>query len=110
MDVSEDEVFSESDLKPDLDREEEPVVSENEFSKLQNLSPEDLNFSINCVAEAGYAAAIGSDSILKESGTSSKSSATFDCHTTVFKVADETSREEIPCQEIPGCIWKLIQA
>ena len=116
MDVTDNEVLSERDLEPDLDREEEPLVDDNEFSKLQCLSPDDfkitLNFSINHAAEARYTAAIGSgSSTSKESGlSSSKSSSTFNCHTTVFKVADETSREEIPRQEIPDCIWKLVQA
>ena len=64
------------------------------------------------MAEAGYAAAIGSGgSTSKESGlSSSKSPSTFDHHATVFKVGDETSGEEILRQEIPGCIWKLVQA
>jgi hypothetical protein len=116
VDVSDDEVLSEHDLEPDLDREEDPLVDNDEFSKLQCLSPDDfkiaLNFSINHAAEAGYAAAIGSGgSASKESGlSSSKSSSTFNRHATVFKVADETSGEEIPRQEIPGCIWKLVQA
>ena len=55
---------SDADLEPDLSGGEELVIGEDEFSKLQNLSPKDfkvaLNFSINRAAEAGYAAAIGS--------------------------------------------------
>jgi hypothetical protein len=115
VDVSDDEVFSD-DLEPDLDGGEEPLVDDDEFSKLQGLSPDDfkiaLNFSINCAAEAGYAAAIGSGgSTSKDSGlSSSKSSSTFNRHATVFKVVDETSGEEIPRQEILSCIWKLVQA
>ena len=115
MDVSDDELLSESDLDQELDKGED-LVDNDEFSKLQNLSPEDfkiaLNFSINRAAEAGYAAAFGSDScVSKGSGpSSSKSSSSFDRHAIVFKVADETSGEEIPRQEIPSCIWKLVQA
>ena len=75
MDVSDDEVISDNNLELDLNEGEEPVIGKDEFSKLQNLSPEDfkvaLNYSINHAAEAGYAAAIGSDSILKESEPSS---------------------------------------
>ncbi|KIM71790.1 hypothetical protein PILCRDRAFT_16724 [Piloderma croceum F 1598] len=81
--ISDDEVLSERDLEPDLDREEEPLVDDDEFSKLQGLSPDDfkiaLNFSINRAAEAGYAVAIGTGgSTSKDSGlSSSKSSSTF---------------------------------
>ena len=96
MDVSDDELLSENDLDQESDKGEDLVV-DNEFSKLQNLSPEDfkiaLNFSINRAAEAGYAAAFGSDScVSKGSGpSSSKSSSSFNRHAIVFKVVDETS-------------------
>jgi len=66
-----------------------------------------MNFSINQAAEAGFQAAGGSHS--KSAPISSKSSA-FNRHAIVFKVADETLGEEIPRQEIPDCIWKLVQA
>jgi len=109
-DVSEDEVVSEDNpIYEDRDN----FVIDDEFAKLQNLSPDDfkaaLNFSINRAAEAGFAAASQSSS--KETPISAaKSSAVFNCYATVFKVADEVSGDEIPHQEIPDCIWKLVQA
>lgn len=55
--VSEDEVLP--DENPDHD-EEDVFVVDDEFAKLQNLSPEDfkvaLNFSMNHAAEAGFSA------------------------------------------------------
>ena len=109
-DVSEDEVVSEDNpIYEDRDN----FVIDDEFAKLQNLSPDDfkaaLNFSINHAAEAGFAAASQSSS--KETPISAaKSSAVFNRYATVFKVADEVSGDEIPHQEIPDCIWKLVQA
>ena len=54
----EDEVLSDED--PNCD-EEEVFGADDEFAKLQNLSPNDfkvaMNFSINHAAEAGFAAA-----------------------------------------------------
>jgi pterin-4a-carbinolamine dehydratase len=55
VDVLDDEVLSNDDLKSNINKGEEFSVEED-FSKLQNLSPEDfktaLNFSINCAAKA----------------------------------------------------------
>jgi len=109
-DVSEDEILSEEE--PNFEEEEESAI-DDEFTKLQKLSPDDfkvaLNFSINRAAEAGFAAA--SHSVSKHASVSpTKPSATFNRYATVFKVADEISGDEIPRQEIPDCIWKLVQA
>jgi hypothetical protein len=108
-DVSDDEVVSDDD--PNYE-EHDDLIIDDKFVKLQNLSPDDfkaaLNFSINRAAEAGFAAASHSSS--KEAPISAiKSSTVFNRYATVFKVADKVSGDEIPRQEIPDCIWKLIQ-
>src|SRR5882762_5513753 len=100
-DVSEDEILSEEE--PNFEEEEESAI-DDEFTKLQKLSPDGfkvaLNFSINRAAEAGFAAA--SHSVSKHASVSpTKPSATFNRYATVFKVADEISGDEIPRQEIP---------
>jgi hypothetical protein len=88
------------------------VENDDEFATLQNMSTNDfkaaLNFSINRAAKAGFTAALGSSS--KQAPIAPKSSTTFDRYATVFKVSDEILGEEIPRQEIPDCIWKLVQA
>jgi len=63
-----------------------------------------LNFSINCAAEASFAAASNSVAIKEPSTTSFSKSTPFNCYATVFKVADEISVDKIPCEEIPDCI------
>lgn len=112
LNVSDDEILSEMDPEPAIDEGEE-FFNQDEFSKLQNLSPDDfkvaLNFSINRAAEAGFAAASNSVAT-KEPTTSTSKSTPFNRYATVFKVADEISGDEIPRQEIPDCIWKLVQA
>jgi len=99
----------------DADVSKNEVVSDDgqnyeegdEFSKLQNLSPDNfkaaLNFSINCAAEAGFTAASHSSS--KEAPISAvKSSTVFNCYATIFKIADKVSSDKICHQEIPDCI------
>lgn len=109
VDVSDDEILLEAVYEPE---EEDNSNVADDFSTLQNMSPVDfkaaLNFSINRAAEAGYAAA--SCSSTKQTPISPKSSIPFNRYATIFKVADEISGDEIPRQEIPDCIWKLVQA
>jgi hypothetical protein len=106
--VSEDEILSEV---AEEGRSEPNIDKDDEFAALQNMSHDDfkaaMNFSINRAAEAGFHAAGGSSN--KSTPVSAKASA-FNRHAIVFKVADEMSGEEIPRQEIPDCIWKLVQA
>jgi hypothetical protein len=57
----------------------------------------------------GFAAT--SHSVSKHASVSStKPGTTFNHYAMVFKVTDEILGDEIPCQEIPDCIWKLVQA
>jgi hypothetical protein len=94
----------------------QPVDDEedDEFSALQNLSKADfrkvINFSLKSAAEAAAAATQSVVSNQPTPVSNSKSSTTFNRHAIVFKVADEISGDAIPRQEIPDCIWKLVQA
>jgi hypothetical protein len=83
---------------------------DDEFSALQNLSKADfkkvINFSLKSAAEAAAAA---TQSVASSTPITSQK-APFNRHAIVFKVADEISGDEIPRQEIPDCILKLVQA
>jgi len=85
---------------------------EDEFSTLQHLSKADfkrvINFSLKSAAEAAAAA---TQSVTSSAPiTSQKTPTPFNRHAIVFKVADEISGDEIPRQEIPDCILKLVHA
>ena len=114
-DVSEDERML--SFNGNNDRvEDQPVddEEEDEFAALQNLSRADfwkvINFSLKSAAEAAIAATQTASSSQAISTSSAKAPVPFNRHAIVFKVADEISGDEIPCQEIPDCIWKLVQA
>ena len=85
---------------------------DDEFSALQHLSKADfkkvINFSLKSAAEAAVAAtqSVSSSAPI----TSQKTSTPFNRHAIVFKVADEISGDEIPRQEIPDRILKLVHA
>ena len=83
---------------------------DDEFSTLQHLSKADfkkvINFSLKSAAEAAAAA---TQSVTSSAPiTSQKTPTPFNRHAIVFKVADEISGDEIPRQEIPDCILKLV--
>jgi hypothetical protein len=114
-DVSEDERLLSSEGNDD--RVENPPADDeedDEFAALQNLSRADfrkvINFSLKSAAEAAIAATQSASSNQVVSTSSAKASTPFNRHAIVFKVADEISGDEIPRQEIPDCIWKLVQA
>jgi hypothetical protein len=85
---------------------------DDEFDALQHLSKADvkkvINFSLKSAAEAAAAAtqSISSSAPI----TTQKTSTPFNRNAIVFKVADKISGDEIPRQEIPDCILKLVQA
>ena len=110
--ISEDDVISDHQQDNENYGEEIFVEDNDESTTLQNMSANDfeaaLNFLINQAAKAGFAATLGSSS--KQTPIPLKSSTTFNCYSTVFKVSDEISGEEIPHQEIPDCMWKPVQA
>ena len=85
---------------------------DDEFSALQHLSKADfkkvINFSLKSAAEAAAAATQSVTSLAPI--TSQKTSTPFNRHAIIFKVADEISGDEIPRQEIPDCILKLVHA
>ena len=114
-DVSEDERMLSS--KSNDDRVENPPVDneeDNEFAALQNLSRANfrkvINFSLKSAAEAAIAALQTASSNHIVAASSAKASTPFDRHAIVFKVAEEISGDEIHRQEIPDCIWKIVQA
>jgi hypothetical protein len=114
-DVSEDEIMLGSENIEDR-IETQPVDNDedDEFTTLQNLSKADfrkvINFSLKNAAEAAIAVTQNVTSSQVTPISSSKTASPFNRHAIVFKVADEISGDEIPRQEIPDCIWKLVQA
>src|SRR6267154_4112195 len=113
--VSEDERILGSEENED-NIENRPVDDDedDEFSTLQKLSKADfrkvINFSLKSAAEAAAATTQNVPPNQLTPISSSKTSVSFNRHAIVFKVADEISGDEIPRQEIPDCIWKLVQA
>lgn len=114
QEVSDDEEVSGSEF----DNDEEVTAGKNldeedEFLALQNLSPADfkvaMEFALKRAAEASSNTRAGPDAInLVPAPVAPKN--VFNCHAIVFRVADEVSGNEIPRQEVPDCIWKLVQA
>jgi hypothetical protein len=89
-------------------------LEDNKFSALQNLSKADfqkvIKFSLKSATEAAITAMQNVSSSQVTPIASSKTVTPFNHHGIVFKVADKISGDEIPRQEIPDCIWKLVQA
>jgi hypothetical protein len=111
-DVSEDKrILSSEDNK---DRQPVDDDEDNKFSTLQNLSKADfrkvIKFSLKSAAEAAITAMQNVSFSQVAPISSLKTVTPFNHHAIVFKVADKISGDEIPHQEIPNCIWKLVQA
>jgi hypothetical protein len=114
-DVSEDErILGSEDNEDRIEKQPVDDDDDDEFSTLQNLSKADfrkvINFSLKSATEAAVAATQNVPSNQATPISSSKTTTPFNRHAIVFKVADEISGDEIPRQEIPDCIWKLVQA
>ena len=105
--VSDDERILNSE--DEIEYQQDIGGEDDKFSALQNLSKADfrkvINFSLKSAAEAAVAATQNVTSNQLTPISTSKVVTPFNRHAIVFKVADE-----IPCQEIPDCIWKLVQA
>jgi hypothetical protein len=113
--VSDDEkMLGSEENKDEVENQPDDDDEDDEFSTLQNLSKADfrkvINFSLKSAAEAAIAATQNVAASQLTPISASKASTPFNCHAIVFKVADEISGDKIPCQEIPDCIWKLVQA
>jgi hypothetical protein len=110
--VSDDERILDSE--DEIEYQQDIGGEDDKFSALQNLSKADfrkvINFSLKSAAEAAVAATQNVTSNQLTPISTSKVVTPFNRHAIVFKVADEISGDEIPRQEIPDCIWKLVQA
>jgi hypothetical protein len=109
-DVSEDEIMLGSeDIEDRIKNQPVNNNEDDEFTTLQNLSKADfrkvINFSLKNTAEAAIAVTQNVTSSQVTPISSSKAASPFNRHAIVFKVADEISGDEIP-----DCIWKLVQA
>jgi hypothetical protein len=113
-DISDNEELNIDHEEIGIEHNEEPEVEEDdEFAAIQNLSASDfkkvISFSLKNAAEAATIISSEKSAAPISASTTSKS-VPFDRHAIVFKEADEISGEVIPRQEIPDCIWKLVQA
>jgi len=111
-DVLEDKrILSSEDNK---DRQPVDNNEDDKFSALQNLSKADfrkvIKFSLKSAAEAAITAMQNVSSSQVTPIASSKTVTPFNHHAIVFKVADNISGDDIPHQEIPDCIRKVVQA